>query len=100
DAQGRPAAVRLRLRLRCEGAPCCPGARAHSVGCRKRAVVHFLVGTKSFDGDEGDPKPTLLCAATVQLYVLPAVRPPTLIGDLSPSFCRATPPSLDVHFAR
>ena len=49
-------------------------------------------------GDAG-PVPTSLVAVTVHVYVLPLVRPPTLIGEVAPVLPPAAPPSLDVHDA-
>ena len=43
--------------------------------------------------------PVVLVATTVQVYVLPFVSEPTVIGDVAPDADCVVPPSLDAHVA-
>ena len=58
-----------------------------------------VAGTKLFDAADGALVPTVLAAVTLQVYVLPLVRPVTVIGLEDPGAEPAAPPSLDVHVA-
>ena len=51
------------------------------------------------DAADGAPRPLRFLAATVHVYVLPALRSLTLIGDACRVFDRVRPPLLDVHTA-
>ena len=84
-ACGRRAGLRF-VRRATEHSPCASScssrrARADSFG----PVAQREVGTTGFDGGELGPRFTLLLAATVHVYVRPAVRPLTRIGDFGPT---------------
>ena len=51
------------------------------------------------EGKDDCPVPRLLVALTVHVYVLPAVRPATVIGLAVPDLVLATPPFDEVHVA-
>ena len=46
---------------------------------------------------EGAPSPTVLVATTAQVYVLPFVREPTVMGAATSVFDCVVPPSLEVQ---
>ena len=56
-------------------------------------------GMTGSDGVEALLVPTALVAVTVQVYVLPLVRPVTFIGDAAPVLVPNVPPLLEVHDA-
>jgi hypothetical protein len=56
-------------------------------------------GTTGSDDGDGAPMPTALVAVTRHRYVLPLVRPVTVMGDVVPDVVAAVPPSGDVHDA-
>ncbi len=47
----------------------------------------FAEGVTAFDGFDGGSGPTSLFAVTVNAYLVPSVRPATLIGLLLPVAC-------------
>jgi hypothetical protein len=58
------------------------------------------VGTvTAFDPLDAALLPTAFVAATVHVYVLPALKDATEIGVVDPELDRVVPPSVDVHVA-
>ena len=68
-----------------------------TVGCA--GALGAAAGTKGAEGAEVAPVPMMLVAATVHVYVLPLVRPLTVIGDAVSVLLDAVPPLLDAHAA-
>jgi hypothetical protein len=69
-----------------------------------RHVVSFVqsasaVGMTAFEAPDGGPVPSLFVAVTLHVYVLPFVKPVTLIGLKGPDAEPAVPPLLDVQRA-
>ena len=58
-----------------------------------------VAGTADTDAADAGLLPAALVASTVQVYVLPFVSEATTIGDDTPVFDPAAPPSLDVQLA-
>ena len=56
-----------------------------------------VAGMKLFDAADAAPVPTAFVAVTVQVYVLPLVRPDTTIGLDPPVAEPDNPPSEDAH---
>ncbi len=57
------------------------------------------LGVTAFEAGDGGPGPMLLVARTVQVYVAPLVRPPTVIEGVFPPLLPVAPPFDDVHVA-
>ena len=56
-------------------------------------------GITELDGEDAGPSPVALVAVTVQVYVLPLVRPVTVMGELVPVIEPVVPPLVEVQTA-
>jgi hypothetical protein len=59
----------------------------------------FVAATKELESDDSRLSPMALVACTVQMYVLPFVKPETVTGDEPCEPVASAPPSLDAHDA-
>jgi hypothetical protein len=60
-------------------------------------TVNCFDEKKLADCADTEEPPSWFCASAVHVYVRFAVSPVTVIGDVAPSNCRDTPPSLEAH---
>ena len=101
--------VHVALYKKIDAPPLLAGGVNATVTLWSPAVTDVIVGapgtvmtggdrvTTGADSADGGPNPLRLPASTLHVYVLPAVRLRTLVGDACSVVDRLAPPSLDVH---